>query len=72
MCGGSCACDWYHEWGYIPSPCYDVIDERLVFCGFPIKDFCGKFVITICKFYELYGDFLLQRLLAGGGYMDVL
>ena len=22
-------------------PCYDVIDDRLVFCGFPIKGFCS-------------------------------
>ena len=43
--------------GYIPSPCYDVIDERLVFCCCLIKGFCSKCVITICKFYKLYGDY---------------
>ena len=28
--------------GYIPSPCYDVIDERLVFCDFPIEGFAAN------------------------------
>ena len=41
-------------WGYVPSPCCDVLDERLIFCGFPIEGFCN---ITICKIYELYGEF---------------
>ena len=26
------------------------------FVGFPIKGLCTRFVITICKFYKLYGE----------------
>ena len=32
------------------SPCDNVIDERLVFCGFPMQGFCGKYLIAVCKF----------------------
>ena len=38
--------------GYI-----DIVDEQLIFCDFSLKSLCSKYVVTICKFYKLYGDF---------------
>jgi hypothetical protein len=40
----------------------------LVFCGFSIMDSCGKYVIAVCKFYELYGDFCRRGLRWGWLY----
>jgi hypothetical protein len=34
VCCAPCACNQYHEWGNIPSPCYGVVDEWLIFYGF--------------------------------------
>ena len=56
VCCGSCTCSLDHEWGYIPSSCCDVVDERLVICSFPIKGFCNKPIIIVYKFYKLYGE----------------
>ena len=36
-------------------------------CGFSIKAFGGKHIITICEFYELYGDIMCRGFFLGGG-----
>lgn len=37
-----------------PSSCCDVVDKWLIFCYFHVEGLCGKSIIIVCKFYELY------------------
>ena len=41
---------------------FNNVDERLVFCGFPIEGFCSNLVIIIREFCKLYGEFWCRYL----------
>ena len=59
--------------GDVPTLCYDVVYEWLVFYDFSIQGFNGESIITICKFDELYGNIKCKVSEGGrGGYVGGL
>ena len=47
----------------------DVVDERLIFCVFPLEGLCGKSIIAICKFINCTVRFCVGFFLVGDDCM---